>query len=180
MEKAGYKYVEDFASWFRKLIRTYGYEDPVGEGSVGERESNRLESRSGGLGEERVLTREERRKLWGIARSIVDEALREAGRRHPSEMRVDGLSPDYAKFLLALRERILKLVKEPKRLELRVETYGKGFGDTHVLIDGQYLYTWRPQFDTLRSSFWGWVRRVYNLLKELGERGLLKEEVLRG
>ena len=144
----------------------------------GERGSNRLETQS--EPEERVLTREERRKLWGLARGVVDEALREAGHRHPSEMRVDGLSPDYGKFLLALRERILKLVKEPSRVELRVETYGKGYGDTHVLIDGEYLYTWRPQFEGIVSSFWGWVRRIYNLLKELGERGLLKEEVLRG
>jgi len=130
--------------------------------------------------EERVLTREERRKLWGTARKIVDEALREAGRRHPSEMRVDGLGPDYTKFLLALRERVLKLIKEPSRVELRVETHGRGYGDTHVFVDGHYLYTWRPEFDTIRSSFWGWVRRVYNLLRELAEEGLLKEEVLRG
>ena len=121
-----------------------------------------------------MLTREERGKLWGLARSIVDEALREAGHRHPSEMRVDGLGPDYAKFLLALRDRILRLVKEPGRVELRVEAYGKGYGDTHVFIDGEYLYTWRPEYDTIKSSFWGWVRRVYNLLKELAERNILE------
>ena len=131
------------------------------------------------LHEERVLTREERGKLWGLARSIVDEALKEAGHRHPSEMRVDGLSSDYAKFLLALRERLLQLVKEPQRLELKVETYGKGYGDTHVHVDGEYMYTWRPEFDTIRSSFWGWVKRVYNLLKTLAEADLLKEEVLK-
>jgi len=130
--------------------------------------------------EEKVLTREERRKLWDLARKLVDESLREAGVKQPYELRVNGLGPDYAKFLLALRERLLKLVREPKRLELRVETYGKGYGDTHVFIDGEYLYTWRPEFDTIKSSFWGWVRRTYNLLKTLAEIGLLKEEVLKG
>jgi len=141
-------------------------------------ESSQLETQS--EPEERVLTREERRKLWDLARRLVDEALREVGHRYPSEMRVDGLGPEYGKFLLALRERLLKLVKEPKRLELRVEVYGKGYGDTHVFIDGEYLYTWRPEFDTIKSSFWGWVKRVYNLLKTLAEEELLKEEVLKG
>jgi len=129
-------------------------------------------------GRGRPLTEVER-ALRHSARSIVDEALREAGVRRPYEMRVDGLGPDYAKFLLALRERLLKLVKEPKRVELRVETYGKGYGDTHVFVDGQYLYTWRPEYDTIKSSFWGWVRRVYNLLRTLAEEGLLMEEVLK-
>jgi len=154
----------------------YGEEAPP-RGTVAERKEEEAEVKHP---EEKILTREERRKLWDLARKIVDESLREAGVKQPYEMRVNGLGPDYAKFLLALRERLLKLVREPKRLELRVETYGKGYGDTHVFINEEYLYTWRPEFDTIKSSFWGWVRRTYNLLKTLAEIGLLKEEVLKG
>lgn len=143
--------------------------------------SNQLETQSQGQPQqeqsqnppdERILSREERRELWELARRIVDEALREAGLKRPGEMRLDGLGPEYGGFILALRSRLEKLVKG-KNLELRVETYAKGFGDTHIYVGGTYLYTWRPQFDTYVSSFWGWVKRVYNLLKTLAEENLV-------
>jgi len=148
----------------------YGEEAPP-RGTAAERGKEESETKHH---EEKILTREERRKLWDLARKIVNEALEEVGIKQPYEMRVNGLGPEYTKFLLKIRDEILKLVKEPRRVELRVETYGKGFGDTHILIDGEYLYTWRPQFEGVVSSYWGWVRRVYNLLKTLAEMDLLK------
>ena len=115
--------------------------------------------------------------MWGLATELVNEALRRAGVRQPYEFRVDGLGPKYVEFLLALREGLNRVVREG-RLELRVETYGKGFGDTHVFIDHEYLYTWRPEFDAIAGGFKAWVRRVLNLLKELAERDAIKDEVL--
>ena len=116
--------------------------------------------------------------LWKLAVELVGEALRRAGVRGPGEFGVDGLGPKYVEFLLALREGLNKVVKGG-RLEMRVETYGRGLGDTHVFIDHEYLYTWRPEFDAIAGGFRAWVRRVYNLLKELAERDAIKDEVLR-
>jgi len=128
-----------------------------------------------------VLTREQRRALWSLARSIVDEALRAAGVRHPEKFSVDGLGANYAQFILAVRERVSDLIKPEarRRIEFRLETWARGFGDTHIFLDGVYLYTWRPQFDRYVSAFWGWVRRVYNLLKTLAEMGMLREEAFK-
>jgi hypothetical protein len=72
-----------------------------------------------------------------------------------------------------------RFLKEPKRVELRVyPATEKGLGRTDVFVDGEYWGTWLPP-DPYVSSFWGWVRRVYNLLRDLGERGLLEEWALR-
>jgi hypothetical protein len=127
----------------------------------------------------RALTREEKRILWSKARTIVDSALRETGLRYIGEMRIDGMSPEtYPKFIVAIKERLSELLKEPKRLELRLHTYFKGYSDTDIYLDGEYIGTWRP-IEPYVSAFKNWVHRVYNLLRELAERGLLKEEALR-
>jgi hypothetical protein len=124
------------------------------------------------------LGRGERRALWKLARSVVDEALRAAGLRYVGEMRVDGMAPEpYSRFLLAIRDKVSELLKEPRRLEFKVQTYLKGFADTDVYVDGEYLYTWRP-VEPYVGAFQNWVHRVYNLLRTLAERGLLKDEVL--
>jgi hypothetical protein len=142
-------------------------EAPAGAGSAGEQP------------DQRVLTREERRILWSRARAIVDSALRETGLRYVGEMRVDGMSTEtYPRFVVAIRGRVSELLREPRKLELKLHTHFKGFGDTDVYVDGEYLYTWRPP-EPYVGAFWNWVHRVYNLLKELAERGLLKEEALR-
>jgi hypothetical protein len=109
---------------------------------------------------------------------VVDEALRTAGLRYVGEMRIDGMAPEpYSRFLFAIRDRVSAMLREPRRLELRVSTYGRGYADTDVYVDGEYLYTWRPP-EPYVGAFWNWVHRVYNLLRTLAERGLLKEEVL--
>jgi len=128
--------------------------------------------------EARELTREERRALWSRARSLVDSALRAAGLRYAGEMRVDGMAPEpYSKFLLAIREGVSELLAEPRRVELRVYTKERGYGDVDVFLDGEYLLTWRPP-DPYVGAFWNWVHRAYNLLSLLAERGLLKREAL--
>jgi hypothetical protein len=123
--------------------------------------------------EVRILTREERRALWSKARSIVSSALERAGVRRVGEMRVDGMAPEpYLKFLGGIREGVERLSKE-RRVELRVHpATEKGLGRTDVFVDGEYWGTWLPP-DPYVSSFWGWVRRVYNLLRDLAERDLL-------
>lgn len=94
-------------------------------------------------------------------------------------MRVDGMSPEtYPKFVVAIRGKVSELLKEPRKLELKLHTHLEGFGDTDVYVDGEYLYTWRP-VEPYVGAFRNWVHRVYNLLKELAERGLLREEALR-
>jgi hypothetical protein len=126
-----------------------------------------------------VLTREQRKILWQKARVIVSNALGKAGLRFVGEMRVDGMSTEtYPRFVMAIRDRVTELLKEPRRLELKLHTYLKGFGDTDVYIDGEYLYTWRP-IEPYVGAFQNWVHRVYNLLKTLAERGLLREEALK-
>jgi hypothetical protein len=131
------------------------------------------------LPDQRVLTREERRVLWSRARAIVDSALRETGLRYVGEMRIDGMAPEpYSKFLLVIRDRVSELLKEPRRVEFKIQTYLKGFADTDVYLNGEYLYTWRP-IEPYVGAFRNWVHRVYNLLKELAERELLREEVFR-
>lgn len=123
--------------------------------------------------EVRFLTREERRALWSKARSIVSSALERAGLRYVGEMRVDGMAPEpYLKFLGGIREGVERLSKE-RRVELRVHpATEKGLGRTDVFVDGEYWGTWLPP-DPYVGSFWGWVRRVYNLLRDLAERDLL-------
>ena len=134
---------------------------------------------AGGQPDARILTREERRILWSKAKSIVDSALREAGLRYVGEMRVDGLAPEpYTKFLFTIRDKVSGLLKEPKRVEFKVHTYAKGYADTDVYVDGEYFGTWRP-VEPYIGAFGNWVHRVYNLLKELAERGLLKEDVFK-
>jgi hypothetical protein len=124
------------------------------------------------------LGRGERRALWKLARSVVDEALRAAGLRYVGEMRVDGMAPEpYSRFIFAIRDRVSAMLREPRRLELRVSTYARGYADTDVYVDGEYIYTWRPP-EPYVGAFWNWVHRVYNLLRTLAERGLLKDEVL--
>lgn len=127
----------------------------------------------------RALTREEKRILWSRARRIVDSALRETGLRYIGEMRIDGMSPEtYPKFIVVIREKLTELLKEPKRLELRLHTHLKGYADTDIYLDGEYIWTWRP-IEPYIGAFKNWVHRVYNLLRELAERDLLKEEALR-
>ena len=113
--------------------------------------------------------------MWNKAREIVDKALKETGLRYVGEMRIDGMAPEpYTKFIFKIRDLVNEMLKEPKRLELKIHTYAKGFGDTDVYIDGEYIYTWRPP-DPYIGAFWNWVHRVYNLLKTLAERDMLKE-----
>jgi hypothetical protein len=134
---------------------------------------------AGELPDPRVLTREERRILWSRARAIVDSALKETGLRYVGEMRIDGMAPEpYSKFLLTIRDKVSELLKEPRRVEFKVQTYLKGFADTDIYLDGEYLGTWRP-IEPYIGAFWNWVHRVYNLLKELAERELLKEDVFK-
>jgi hypothetical protein len=127
----------------------------------------------------KIITRAERGALWSRARSIVDEALKSTGLRYVGEMRIDGMAPElYSKYLFTLRDKISEMLKEPKRLEFKVSTQLKGYGDTDVYVDGEYMYTWRP-VDPYVSAFWSWVRRIYNLLKTLAERDMLKGEVIK-
>jgi hypothetical protein len=127
----------------------------------------------------KIITRAERGVLWSRARSIVDEALKSTGLRYVGEMRIDGMAPEpYSKYLFTLRDKISEMLKEPKRLEFKVSTQLKGYGDTDVYVDGEYMYTWRP-VEPYVSAFWSWVRRIYNLLKTLAERELLKGEVIK-
>jgi hypothetical protein len=126
-----------------------------------------------------ILTREARAALWSRAKLIVSSALKAAEVRYVGEMRIDGMSPPhYSKFLFAIRDEIGKLLKEPKNVEFRVHTYMKGYADTDIFVGGEYFGTWRPP-DPYVGAFWNWVHRIYNLLKYLGERGLLKEEVIK-
>ena len=131
-------------------------------------------------GEELILGREARKLLWVRSKEIVSAALKSAGLRYVGEMRIDGLSPEhYSRFLITIREEIAKMIKEPRRVEFRIYTYVKGFADTDIFIDGEYFGTWKP-IDPYVGAFWSWVRRIYNLLKHLAERGLLREEVYGG
>lgn len=152
------------------------------EKSPGSSEASQHQSAGEQAGEQpdaQILTREERKILWSKARSIVDSALKEAGLRYVGEMRVDGLAPElYSKFLFAIRNKVSELLKEPERIEFKVHTYAKGYADTDVYIDGEYFGTWKP-VEPYVGAFRNWVHRVYNLLKELAERGLLKEDVFK-
>jgi hypothetical protein len=126
-----------------------------------------------------ILTREARAALWSRAKLIVSASLKAAEVRYVGEMRIDGMSPPhYSKFLFTIRDEIGKLLKEPKNVEFRVHTYMKGYADTDIFVGGEYFGTWRPP-DPYIGAFWNWVHRIYNLLKYLGERGLLKEEVIK-
>jgi hypothetical protein len=128
----------------------------------------------------KILTRAEREVLWSKARSMVDEALKSTGLKYVGEMRIDGLAPEpYSKFLLTLRDKVSAMLKDPRRIEFKISTQLKGYGDTDIYVDGEYIGTWRP-VDKYIGAFWNWVNRIYNLLKMLGEKDLLKGEVYRG
>jgi vacuolar-type H+-ATPase subunit H len=167
-----------------KLRETLKYAEKKSPGTSGESQQKpaQASAETGGAGElpdPRVLTREERRVLWSRARAIVDSALKETGLRYVGEMRVDGMAPEpYSRFLLTIRDKVSELLKEPRRVEFKVQTYLKGYADTDIYLDGEYLGTWRP-VEPYIGAFWNWVHRVYNLLKELAERELLKEDVFK-
>jgi len=126
----------------------------------------------------RVLTTSEKRELWKRAIEIIKKALEAAGLKYAGEMKINGLAPEpYVKFMFTIRDKINELLKEPGKLEFKIHTYQKGFADTDIYVDGEYIFTWRPP-DPYIGSFYNWTHRVYNLLRELAERKLLREEIL--
>lgn len=119
-------------------------------------------------------------RLRELARRAVDAALRKAGVERVWQMRADGMHAEpYGEFLKALKEELEKLAVPGARLEFQTSFHGRGYGDTSVYLQGELWGVWRPQYTTtIVSSFWMWVDRVENLLREMHRRGLLRREVL--